>query len=91
MKNLKIINTEDWPRLEAVSVYKKMSINKFARFIGLPAAENLYRIKRGQNGISRSLAARISDHCPEISRGWLLCGEGEMLQISCLQAEKSEK
>ena len=80
MKNLKIINTEDWPRLEEVIRYTGLSANKFAQFIGLPAAENLYRIKRGQNGISRALADRIIEYCPEISKGWLLTGEGNMLR-----------
>ena len=78
---IKIINTEDWPRLEAVINYLEMrSVNQFAMHIGLPVAENLYRIKRGQNGISRALADRIVEHYPQISKGWLLSGDGNMLR-----------
>lgn len=36
-----------------------MTVNYFARYIGLTRGENLYRIKRGDNGISRDLADRI--------------------------------
>lgn len=64
--------------MESVIKHSGMSINKFAKHIGLPAAENLYRIKRGQNGISRIVAERIVEHFPYVSKGWLLSGEGEM-------------
>ncbi len=57
-----------------------MTINRFALFIGLNRAENLYQIKRGNNGISRDLAARITSKFPEISTLWLLTGDGEMLR-----------
>ena len=69
----------EWQRLYKVITWTGMNTNRFALHIGLPAAENLYRIKRGQNGISRSLAERIFEHYPRISRGWLLFGEGRML------------
>lgn len=75
---------EQWQRLSAVIAYAKMTTNAFARHIGLPCGENLYRIKRGQNGISRGVADRIADKFPEISKGWLLCGEGEMLRNQVL-------
>lgn len=57
-----------------------MTINRFAMFIGLTRAENLYQIKKGNNGISRDLAARITSKFPEISPLWLLTGDGEMLR-----------
>ena len=67
--------------MEAVINYLEMrSVNQFAMHIGLPVAENLYRIKRGQNGISRALADRIVEHYPQISKGWLLSGDGNMLR-----------
>ena len=55
-----------------------MTTNAFARHIGLPRAENLYQIKRGNNGISSRLAERIAGIYPEISRTWLLTGRGAM-------------
>lgn len=72
---------ENWQRIEAVIKWSEMSnVHKFSKHIGLAAAENLYRIKRGQNGISVKLAERITEFFPEISKGWLLCGEGSMLR-----------
>ena len=62
-----------------------MSINYFARHIGLPRGENLYQIKRGNNGISRDLAERIVAKFPEISKLWLLTGEGQMFSTPILQ------
>lgn len=55
-----------------------MSVNSFAREIGLSRAENLYQIKRGKYGISRDLAEMISLRYPNISKAWILTGEGSM-------------
>ncbi len=55
-----------------------MTINYFALHIGLPRGENLYQIKKGNNGISRNLADKIVAKFPEISLAWLLTGEGRM-------------
>lgn len=71
-------NNSDWERLESVIRWAHMTINGFGVHIGLPRAENLYQIKAGKNGISRALGARIVEHFPEISLGWLLSGEGDM-------------
>ena len=69
---------DHWERLSAVIEQAGMSTNYFARYIGLPVAENLYRIKRGQNGISRDVAERVVEKFPQISKGWLMTGEGGM-------------
>ena len=55
-----------------------MSVNAFALNIGLRRSENLYQIKRGNNGISKELAETIVVRYPNISKGWILAGEGEM-------------
>ena len=55
-----------------------MTINYFALYIGLPRGENLYQIKKGNNGISRNLAYKIVTKFPEVSLAWLLTGEGQM-------------
>ncbi len=57
-----------------------MSTNHFARHIGLMRGENLYQIKRGNNGISRRLAEMIVSTFPEVNLIWLLTGSGEMLK-----------
>lgn len=59
-----------------------MSTNYFARYIGLPRGENLYQIKRGNNGISRDVANRIVEKFPQISKLWILTGEGQMFASS---------
>lgn len=67
-----------WHRLERVIKWTGFSVNSFALNIGLKRSENLYQIKRGNNGISRDLAERIATKYPSISKGWLLTGEGTM-------------
>ncbi len=69
----------DWQRLESVIEWANMTTNYFARYIGLSRGENLYQIKRGNNGISRKIAQLIVDKFPEISMLWLLTGDGQML------------
>ena len=69
----------NWQRLEAVIKWAHMSTNYFARHIGLARGENLYQIKRGNNGISRDVARRIVTKFPQIDLLWLLTGEGKML------------
>ena len=68
-----------WERIEAVVSMSRMTTNGFARHIGLPRGENLYQIKRGNNGISLDLANRIAAKFPDVSKLWLLTGDGSML------------
>ena len=55
-----------------------MSTNAFARHIGLPRGENLYQIKRGNNGLSIHVADMICEKFPEIDELWLLTGKNDM-------------
>ena len=66
----------NWQRIEMVIQQSKMTANAFARHIGLPRGENLYQIKKGNNGISLDVATRICQHYPEIDKLWLLTGDG---------------
>ena len=68
----------NWQRIEAVIKWANMSTNYFARYIGLARGENLYQIKRGNNGISLDVADRIVARFPQIDKLWLLTGEGQM-------------
>jgi hypothetical protein len=68
----------NWQRIEKVVRWTGLSVNSFALSIGLNRGENLYQIKRGNNGISSELARMISAKYPQISRAWLLAGEGDM-------------
>ena len=69
---------DDWQRIEKVVRWAGLSVNAFALHIGLNRGENLYQIKRGNNGISKELAEMIAVRYPEISRAWLVTGEGDM-------------
>ena len=55
----------NWQRIEAVIKWANMSTNYFARHIGLARGENLYQIKRGNNGISLDVADRIVSKFPQ--------------------------
>ena len=68
----------NWQRIERVVRWTGLSVNSFALSVGLSRGENLYQIKRGNNGISRELAGMIAAKYPQISRAWLLTGEGDM-------------
>ncbi len=75
-----------WLRLESVIRWSNMSINHFARHIGLSRGENLYQIKRGNNGISRKLAEMVESTFPEVNALWLMTGKGEMLKEETTQS-----
>ena len=68
---------DNWQRIDSVIRWANMTINYFALYIGLPRGENLYQIKKGNNGISRNLADKIVTKFPEVSLAWLLTGEGQ--------------
>ncbi len=68
----------NWQRIEAVIKWANMTTNYFACYIGLARGENLYQIKRGNNGISMDVAERIVNKFPQIDKLWLLTGEGQM-------------
>ena len=71
-------DSELWPRIEMVIRWSGMSTNAFARHIGLPRGENLYQIKRGNNGLSIHVADMICEKFPEIDELWLLTGKNDM-------------
>lgn len=72
MKSSDIINQ--------VLEYAKMNPAQFARHIGLKRAQNIYDIQKKENvGISKDVAEKIVKEFPEINKGYLLTGEGEMI------------
>lgn len=81
-------NNNEWKRLEEVIAWTGMSTNYFARFIGLPRGENLYQIRKGNNGISKDVAHKVAEKFPEISEMWLLTGNGEMFAPPQVPASK---
>lgn len=72
---------DNWQRIEQIIKWTGFaSVSAFAREIGLNRSENLYQIKRGNNGISKDLAESITAKFPDVSKAWLLTGEGAMLK-----------
>ncbi len=69
-----------WERIEVIIRESGMTINCFARTIGLNSGENLYRIKRGCNRVSRRIAEKIHAYIPKYSVSWIMCG-GNMPNI----------
>ncbi|MDU1892474.1 MAG: S24 family peptidase [Dysgonomonas sp.] len=80
-----------WDRLEKVIKSTDLSINKFAESIGLKRSENLYRIKKGKNSISKDLAEIITIKYCNFSKSWLLTGEGTMYANGQEEAKTSIK
>lgn len=79
----------DWQRLEKVIEYTGLTTNAFAKSIGYKRAENLYRIERGENGISKKLASDITIKYCNISESFLLTGEGSMLKSESSMPESN--
>lgn len=68
----------DWQRIEKIVQWAGLSVNAFALNIGLTRGENLYQIKKGNNGISKELADLITAKYPDLSKAWIITGEGGM-------------
>lgn len=66
--------------LEEVLSYTEMTVNSLASEIGLTRAQALYDIQNEKTkSITKSMADRINQKFPELSRVWLLTGEGPMM------------
>ena len=76
---MKETTNANWERLCKVIEYSGLSVNAFARAIGLSCGETLYQIRRGNNGISSNVAKRIHEKYPDFSLAWLMFGCGESL------------
>lgn len=61
--------------------YSRLNGKSFSEKIGLMRPQAIYDIQSGKTqNISASMANKIISVFPEINRGWLLTGEGEMLK-----------
>ncbi len=69
---------QGWKRLESVITWSDMTINHFAKQIGLSRSEAIYQIQKGNNGLSRKMAELVVTAFPQINLIWLLNGRGEM-------------
>lgn len=84
-----------WQRLSDIIDKSGLTINSFAKHIGLNNTERLYRIQKGKNDISRSLAEIIHNAYPKYSVSWIMCGtdygtgSSEVLEIPMYDAARS--
>lgn len=69
----------DSERIENIIKYTGLTSNAFALKIGYDRAQTIYNVLNENRPISAKLATNICNSYPEISKAWLLTGEGEML------------
>ncbi len=64
-----------------VLAYTKLNAKQLAERIGLDRPQAIYDILKGKTkSISPAMANKILSVFPEIDRGWLMTGEGDMLR-----------
>jgi len=67
-------------RIAAVVEYSKLSIPKFAEYVGFKTPQTVRELIKGNTKtLSDSVQYRITSVYPEINRQWLMSGDGEML------------
>lgn len=66
-------------RLIALKMHTGLSLKRMAEEAGIKTIQTLYEIKKGRHSFSREVASKLQARWPEVSRGWLMSGEGEML------------
>lgn len=69
----------DKQRMQTILEYTGLNGKQLALRIGLKSPDSIYHIQRGRNRISTKMADRIGMAFPEIDKGWMLTGNGEML------------
>ena len=72
--------------LEQLLSHTGLTANSLAAELGLGRAQALYDIQNGKTkSITPSMADRIMQKFPDVSRVWLLTGEGDMLKNGALK------
>ncbi len=67
-------------RISAIVEYSKLSIPKFAEYVGFKTPQTVRELIKGNTKtLSDAVQYKITSAYPEINREWLLTGEGEML------------
>jgi len=70
---------EDKNRLVEILKHIGARKNTLAKELGYTNGSVFYQIETGRNGISTSLARKITNKYPEINYEWILTGKGTML------------
>ena len=70
-------------RIAAILAHYNISVNEFVKRTGIKTVQAVYDLLHGKTrSISSAMENKILSCFPEISRAWLLTGEGEMLLTS---------
>ncbi|PXV61213.1 phage repressor protein C with HTH and peptisase S24 domain [Dysgonomonas alginatilytica] len=66
--------------LNKILKYSRLNAKSFSEKIGLERPQAIYDIQKGKTkSISQAMLSKILSVFPELNKGWLLTGEGEML------------
>lgn len=84
------MNKELIQRTQKIIDYSGLTIRDFAKKIGMPQT-TLYSQLSGHRSISIITIQKIVKAYPEIEERWLLIGDGQMLSIKALIAQKRMK
>lgn len=79
----------DSERIKVLKEFLGKSYNRIAEECGLKNVQTLYDIKNGKHGISKDVADQITGRYLNISKLWLLAGEGEMLRQSTNEGDRN--
>lgn len=71
-------HTPSGERVEQLKKYLGLSYAEIAQELGKKNGQSFYDILSGRHGISQDLATSIVERWPEISREWLLFGDGDL-------------
>ena len=69
----------DKERIKKIVECMKLTPNAFAKKIGYAKGKTIYDFMNGTRPLNFKVAAKIAETFPEISKSWILTGEGEML------------
>lgn len=70
-------------RIRTILDYYGISVGDFARRIGVKTQQAVYDLLSGKTrSVSPAMCSKIASGFPELNKGWLLSGEGEMLADS---------
>lgn len=79
-------------RIKAILDYYGLSVNEFAIKAQVKTGQAVYDMLSGKTkSISSAMENKILSCFPEISRAWLLTGEGEMLKASVVQETAGDR
>lgn len=77
----------DSERLEKLIDHLKLNPNSFSKSLGYDRSEVVYRVLKGENGISKKLVKDITRIYCNVNESFLLTGEGRIFKSNRLDDE----